>query len=407
MDATNSVKAQPSSPSASTAKLQWFWPTLIVGVLSSVLMYPVVPAQMSLHLSDYSIHILFAQNMEATGTIQTPHFLWHLLVISLHKTTNVSPNVSALIVTLLLYFLLGSVIAGGIVSSGVFGITQPKDVAIIVATTLALIFVAPIAFLSPLDRHLYFGYFGINVYHNPTMALLKPIALLSVLLILRASRSKQVAPLDLFVASFVSIAAALSKPNYSLILLPAIFVFAIYTYIKDKNISFIYYSASVIVSTCGIIAWQYLFTYSTGSSSSLVLAPFDVMSHFSNYLALKFLASFAFPLLVTCLYRRQVMHDKGMILAWLLALVGAVLTYLFAETGSRRYDGNFLWSGQIGLFILFVISTVFVLVQIKEDNQGGKKRHIQHGVLGLFLLLHFLSGVWFYYNEYMHPSAYW
>jgi hypothetical protein len=79
---------------------------------------------------------------------------------------------------------------------------------------------------------------------------------------------------------------------------------------------------------------------------------------------------------------------------FLLFCFGAGYTYLLSEKIDAR-SGNFLWSGYIGLFLLFVFATVFYLKELvritpKKLNVPGIARHLAC-IAVLFLHVH--SGV--------------
>ena len=373
------------------------------GLCAAILMSPVMLNQV-FNGRDYIDHTNFAQNMLQSGTLQTPHFLWHLLVTLFNKIFPSSFSVSALIVALLSYALLGSIIAYNLHNRIVGHVSKTRNAWLTLFLMGSILIAAPITLLWPLDRHLYFGYIGINVYHNPTVTLLKPIALMSFMLIVQSAQVKHISFTYILTSILITVAAALSKPNYSILLIPVLPVFSLYVYLARKNIRSVYYSLIIIASTIMIIAWQYTFTYSSGGQSSIAFAPFDVASHYSSFLGIKFFLSVAFPLLVTICYWRRVFCSFEMLLSWLLFLCGAVLTYFFTETGSRQYDGNFFWSGQIGLFILFFSSTMFM---IEQYLQSSKRLCLRFILLGLVFSLHLLSGLFFYYAELLYPSWYW
>jgi hypothetical protein len=110
-----------------------------------------------------------------------------------------------------------------------------------------------------------------------------------------------------------------------------------------------------------LLIWQFLVTYFANEEGSILFLPLGVMSSYSNNLILKLILSTLFPLLILIIYYRQVKVDDRMILGWLLFGFGLFFTYFFAEGGSRSMDGNFGWSGEISLSLLFIISTLFYL----------------------------------------------
>jgi hypothetical protein len=122
--------------------------------------------------------------------------------------------------------------------------------------------------------------------------------------------------------------------------------------------------------------------------------PFGVMKMYSNYLLPKLVASILFPLFVSLVYIRRAVLDIRMILGWLIFLFGAFITYFFAETGQRFYDGNFGWSGEIALVILFITSTLFYLETPSVHPLGDITLKIiwaSHVVFGIAYYFYFLS----------------
>jgi hypothetical protein len=61
-------------------------------------------------------------------------------------------------------------------------------------------------------------------------------------------------------------------------------------------------------------------------------------------------------------------------------------------------DGNFIWGGQITLFILFVVSAAFFLRQIYEPGKGFRLNRAAVLCIAIWLL-HIASGVLWYITE--------
>ena len=110
-----------------------------------------------------------------------------------------------------------------------------------------------------------------------------------------------------------------------------------------------------------ITLWQMILSYSGSMEGQVIFFPFGLMRNFSDYLPEKFILSILFPLLLTILNFNDVRRDPKMILAWFGFFLGAFYTYFLAESGFRFQDGNFGWSGEISNFILFMVSTLFIV----------------------------------------------
>lgn len=115
------------------------------------------------------------------------------------------------------------------------------------------------------------------------------------------------------------------------------------------------------------------------------------MGFYATGLAPKFLLSILLPLTVLLLYPRQALTTAAMQLAWLQFGLAAGYSYLLAET-NKTMDGNFVWSGQIGTYLLYVYATVFALSRWTNQWRGW--------LCALAFSLHTISGVLFF----VYPS---
>lgn len=152
----------------------------------------------------------------------------------------------------------------------------------------------------------------------------------------------------------------------------------------------------LLMPAVAVLAMQYYLSYSgVGPPSSyhnaVIFAPFKVMSRFGGYLGIKFLFSAAFPLAVYALYWKAAVGDARLNFAFLLFAFGCGYSYLLSEEQHWEH-GNFIWSGYITLFILFVFSATFFFRELKTASWRGKET-LRHCVALLLLLLHVRSGM--------------
>ena len=128
------------------------------------------------------------------------------------------------------------------------------------------------------------------------------------------------------------------------------------------------------------------------ASSSVIFAPFAVfLTREPNALLLgvKFLLAIAFPLVMYLSDFSRWRKNKLLNLAWVAFIFGAIFSYFFAEGGERLTHGNFVWSGQIGLFLLLMVS-MLAYVQWWREEKPSSSGFLLSGTL---LLLHLVSGV--------------
>jgi hypothetical protein len=368
-------------------------------VLLVGLIFGAVVAQMTYNIpnSDYQGHIQFTVTILQDHVFSRAHILFQLLLIGVSGLLPIGLSGAAILVAvvvytitaLILYRMIRAALAGtgwlpSLVSAGV---------------ALALLLVTPVTLLTLPEHNLYFGYVGINVLHNPTMVMLKPFALLlfAVTIHLLSHRLRVTARTVALVVLLILL-SVIAKPNFVLVLLPTLLVVVAYRFYRRERADLKTVILLLIVPMIVVLALEYVFMYifidsQNGGGGGILFAPLLTIYVYDRQVALlpiKFLLSILFPLTVTLLYRQQAFKDLSLRLAWLIFVIGAAQMYLFAEGGDRLRDGNFWWSAQIGLFILFVASALFWLRHFR-DQPGWRGR-----VCLIVFLLHVICGILFY-----------
>ena len=97
------------------------------------------------------------------------------------------------------------------------------------------------------------------------------------------------------------------------------------------------------------------------------------------------------------------MKSHGLSLAWLSFFFGCAYAYLLAESGPRAMHGNFWWSAQVSLFVLFFESVRFCLEQERAFvvREGGVRLRWPLCLSGTALGLHMVAGCAGYYMQVM------
>ncbi len=259
------------------------------------------------------------------------------------------------------------------------------------AWAITITIVAPVMALAPVDGLYYYGYIGLANYHNPTIHLLRPFALVSFLFAIRALENSRSPFWMVLVSAGLVILSALIKPNYALCILPALALLVGIRILRKLPVDWRLVLGGFVFPACLVLAVQGWITYAEGGS--IILLPFSVESAYSQYLLPKFLLSIAFPLGVLLVFFPQIREDQEMLLAWAAFAAGALQMYLLAESGDRLEHGNFRWSAQIGLFLLFAASARFLL---RRAPAVGKSR-MKHWLLVLVTYLpHVTAGAAYY-----------
>lgn len=267
-----------------------------------------------------------------------------------------------------------------------------------------LTFVAPIVLIAPWDGLFYFGYIGLASYHNPTIHLLRPFALLSFILACRAFRGAKSPNLLVVAAGVLMATSLLIKPNYALCLLPAMAIVAWLRWRAHRPPDWrmllfgFFLPASIVL----LAQWAVGFWMARGEETGFLIRPLEVEQAFSGYLLPKFLLSIVFPVIVLAGYPRGSLREDGLVLAWLAFVFGAAQMYLLAESGDRFYHGNFRWGAQISLFLLFAASAKFLL----QTRAAPGAPHSRRWVIGwAAFAAHLIAGA-AYYAHVMVSSGY-
>ena len=269
-----------------------------------------------------------------------------------------------------------------------------------------LMFAAPIFVFTP--HQLYLGYIPVQVYHNPTIYLLKPFALflfLASLYALKWASFPALRPAANAIA-FAGVAALtpFAKPSYTIVLVPALGLAVAWKLIRRQSAHW-QLVASLAIPSLAVLGLQYIINFSGNHADHIQLNPlgfFRVYGRASWWLVPQFFLSVAFPLSVYVAYFKKARHNPGLHFAWVSFFIGAAYTYLFTET-LRLQDGNFAWSSQITIFILFVASARFWLVQAAPQLQSGHWRMLskRFWICLAILLTHFVCGGYWYITEYL------
>jgi len=342
--------------------------------------------------SDYPSHIYWAEQMfHPSDSDNVPldvwaHASWHFLVIifsfislgSFPIAGFLATLFSIVLMALILYYLIRPILLEKGVSLW-WGV--------IVAIGLNL--VAPLYIYIIKDKQFYFGYLGLNVYHNPTNILLKPFALLVFIWALRCFQTTRSSWRHIFIAALFSILATFTKPNFAICFLPSLGLLILWYVLRRKTLDWKMIIFGFMLPTLTVLVWQFWLTYATSEGTSIQFAPFGVMNIRSGWLEKKFILSIIFPALVTVMYLKDALKDTRIWLAWLTLALGSFYTYFLAESGWTFSHGNFTWSSLIAMLILFCISTIFFIERIKENR-------MKTIVLGLVWGLHLLSGIGYY-----------
>jgi len=349
-------------------------------------------------VSDYKDHILFARDL-LNGNEIPPHILAHAMLQGLTILGYRLLQISLENVTLVI-MLSANLATSGLIFAHLRGNSPTSSPWLAVAAAACMLVASPIALFFFQDQKFYLGYIGIISYHNPTIILLRPLALLNFLLIPAIISSRPAQPSFIVGAFVTSALAAAVKPSLAICVLPVLALAILWSLINKQPVQWGLLIFGFVLPTAGILGWQYGTTYGT-EDSRIIWAPLEVMhTYAASGLLPRFLLSIWFPLLTLVLFAREVRGSSELVFAWLVFLAGSAYTYLLAESGLRFIHGNFGWSGEIGLFLLFIATLSFLVKQWPE--KAGQRNKIIAALLAGFCF-HLFFGLLYYYQSITTP----
>lgn len=338
---------------------------------------------------DWRVHTDLAEEMADGPPVQIAHFLFHWLAIAAHAIVRgISWRAASVLVA------SGAVAATVALCFWVLSaVIDPPRRALAAVLSLAVVVAGPVSLLALADHRLYLGYIVTSTLHNPTTILARPLALLAFIAVVpmldgRPSQSgrRQAA------AAAVLVLSTLAKPSFTLCLLPALVGVAL-AHRRRLGAPAMFRLAAVLGLCGSVMVWQqrFAFTQETGKGGGIAFSPLEVVSSQADHIALRLVLSLLFPLVVMLVWWREVWADTWMQVAWASFGFGAAAFYLLIETGLRAGDGNFGWSAQLTLFVLFVVSARFV---VRQGAQGARTKQ----VLPLLVLgAHAAAGMVFFF----------
>lgn len=357
----------------------WFYGTAgIVSTLWAIVIWRYV----SDWAGDWGIHINSAYAMMNYVTLMSqgivvPHFLFHITLIALHYLSIglLSLETAAVVLVFGIIWFISLLVWNTCAR------VLPRP-SVLVGAVLLTTFSAPIALFYPTDGHLYFGYFATNVFHNPTVLMVKPFALMHFLLIIHSMRNERtdnnvVFWITLWVITFLGV---LAKPSYAIAIVPAHGIILVWR-LWQRHPQWRHDIITFVTSTSALVPpllFQFMLVYGTGPRSigfkslsdmttSVCMASsqpwWSCIAMDSGMVMVKGVASVAFLLCILFTVPRIIRYGEIQ-LAGLASVISIAYVFVLGEgvkgaasgVASSNKAGNSGWSIQIMLFIFMVVA---------------------------------------------------
>jgi len=360
----------------SDAAVKLLWLMLIATVIALISTYQIYLLLNS--GSDYSAHLQFWEYTLLTGQLVTTHILFPVTAFAISGLMGV-PVVSG--------GLIAGTLATVLTAIGVFlwltsgSIRDRRYTGLCALVTLGLMIAYPINFLTLHEEIWLTGYISATIWHSSTQAVAKPLSLALWILVVRALRhSGRRSALLISLTLIVSLATVFAKPNFTLVLLPSVVLFALFRYLKKQPVDWRLLLIGFVLPSVIALAIQYALVFGASSQSEIAISPFFFLDYWIGgpplLYVLMLLGSIAFPAVVYLVYWRRAYRSLMLNLAWVTFVIALIPYYLLIETGPRQLDGNWTWSAHAAMFILYVVSAKFALdhmIRRRHDPDAGER----------------------------------
>ena len=378
--------------------------TTFFAVILFVITYQVI---MAIIYSDYLVHAENAELLLESGLLallnEIGYPLWALLVGSVMKiscapayeaSAIVGGSLNALTYVLVYFYLVKG---------------YKEERGNIAALTWMLLLAGPF-YVPWYNPEVYLGQVTPNIWHNPTTICVRPFALVSFLVILELLKRYEEDQKKLNIKNWLLLAVLLvlcnlAKPSFIQIAIPGLAIYLLILLIrtKGKSFGFCFQLASAFVPSVAIMLWQFVVSFVTSSfaEGGIEIAWFDELGHYSPSIPFSMLLSFLFPLYVI-LTNIRIVKERDIRLTFFLWLSGFLEAAMLAETGYRRYHGNFGWGHVLAAFLVYAVTFRYFLRRNREYDYQNLRERIPIIIGWVIFILQFAVGV-YYISTFFQP----
>lgn len=170
----------------------------------------------------------------------------------------------------------------------------------------------------------------------------------------------------------------LTKPSYTMVLLPLMAVILLFHLIRSKGKSFrnaIYLCVTMIPTGLALL-YQYagVFTGTNvmGEETGIGIAFAEVWSNYSKNIPLSILMGMALPIGVLVLNYKEFFKNSVYRFAWWNYLTGTIMFLFLYEKGFRMLHANFSWGYMHGMFAVFLMTLILVIKNTIQWRKSAK-----------------------------------
>ena len=281
----------------------------------------------------------------------------------------------------------------------------------IAAAAFLLMLIGPI-YLPFFNTSIYLGQGTPNIWHSPTMIMIRAIAFPTYCLLTKIIKSNSegetISHIEYILLGILLLFCNLAKPSFAQVIIPGISLYCLYLLVKSRGRELLFCIKLVVAFIpCVILTmFQYFSAFynnNFSASQGTEIACFDVIGHYTPNIFISMILLYAFPIYVILLSIRKKMpeENKLMVYTWISSYIEAAI---LAEKGDRRYHANFLWGYLLMTYFVYVYCMKAFILEVKQSKQLWKSRK---AVCGFVLLsAHLFAGVYYLYLLFTVPDMY-
>lgn len=270
-------------------------------------------------------------------------------------------------------------------------------------------------YIEAIQRQRYIGYQSPSIWHNSTYTVMKLFATVALFLcfaIAREYHEKLSWKKCVGFAVLLALTTA-TKTSFVAVFAPAALCMLIADGLSGVSIKRLLAVASTIIPTILVVVFQEAVLFGEDTGNGIVIEFGYTVFLRAETPQYTMILSALFPVLIFLFNIWPVLKDtvrdikhkkKGLthrefLLSWTMWFFGALELLFLKETGARIKDGNFMWGYSYCLFVIFIMSCVYLVKNLKSNMfmKGNKVAKTIYGcVMGGILGYHVYCGIYFF-----------
>lgn len=225
----------------------------------------------------------------------------------------------------------------------------------------------------------YKGAFSPNPLHNATYLAARPFAIIAFFLAVDNLQEYESVNCwfrwKYFLFSFFLLAATMTKPSFTLVLVSLCGIIMIWRLIRNKmkGLKAFWQFGITFIPTFLALLYQYRDVFSgvaDGEEKGIGFGFLTAWKTATDNVFLSILLGLAFPLSVLLFQKFKIREKANLLFSWQFYLTALVMLAFLYEKGYRMQHVNFAWGYMYGLFFLFLSSLITLIQETRQRGQA-------------------------------------